>query len=514
MNPIRVLATTFTDILTDLNNDSRTADMPYFWKVAFAGIFAIATIRANILANQVLLSTSEDRTIAEDILAWQDYRLAGDAPAIVSINITVQASATSGGPYTIPTAQLKGKTKGSITSPSIPFEARAPLTIAQGFTTSAFPAWQQDTKTAVNVGKTANVNLQAFDLPDKDVIPETLSVTIGSDTFIAARVFYSLTIDTLAYATPTDPVFIFKQRTDGTCFFYLGFVDADGVQYGKIPAAGLDVIASYAVTQGNAGNVLANTVVQYTGTDANVTAVSNPLAAQGGADQESLSNAQLLAPLRSQTHNMFWDVNSGQAIAQSLPGVLLAKVVMNSLLNSSVYIMPQGGGTASAPLITSVVNQLVSQSYFQQGTVSGFSVAYSFLGISFNVNVKQGVTYANILKFIMLAAAYRASELSFDTFAYYKSFGIVQTIALINTRYLALTGYTYSTDIDLSKVQKIVANVRFNGFGDGLGPDDISTAIEAYVDGVNYVQVTSPMSRILPLASQFIKPTAITVTQI
>lgn len=514
MSPIKLISTTFNEVISDLNTDPRTSDAPYFFKAIFAGIFSVLAIRFNILGNQLLLPTSEDRTIAEDILAWQDYRLRSITPAKVEMTITVDASATVASSHTIQKADLVCAAPGTSSTKTEQFEGREDLTIPMGQTVAVFDAWQQKTKTGVSVGVAPGGDLQVFQFPDLNVVVETAQITFDTDTYLPARVAFGENEDSLAEATSTDKVFIFKQRTDGSCFAIFGFVDEDGVQYGKIPTAGVAGTATYAVTDGgNGGNVDANTITSYLGSDGFVLSVNNEAAASGGAAPELLSNAKNVAPLRSQTHNMFWDKNSGESIANAVSGVLKAKVNVTGQNTAEVYIMPFGGGAAPGDLIDTVVNRLVAKSFFNQVDLTGFSVSYVNTPIAFGVKMLTGVDYASNLRYIMFAAAYRSSEVSFYVYSQYVALGFSAIIELINDTYSTLTGYTYTAD-DSVQLRRILDNVEFNDFESTFGPTDISTAIEAFVTGVDFVTVTQPATILHPSASQIIKPTTITPSQL
>lgn len=514
MSPIKLISTTFNEIISDLNSDSRTADAPYFFKAIFAGIFSVLAIRFNILGNQLLLPTSQDRTIAEDILAWQDYRLRSITPAKVQMTIVVDASATLSGSHTVQKENLICAARGDSSTRTEQFEGRSDLVIPMGQTVAVFDAWQQKTKTGISVGIATGKNIQIVQFPDLNVVVETIQITYGSDVYVPARVAFDENEDSFAEASATDKVFCFKQRSDGSCYAIFGFVDEDGVQYGKIPPDGVAGIATYAVTDGgNGGNVAANKITSYLGSDGLVVSVNNDSAATGGAAQQLLSDAKNVAPLRAQTHNMFWNQETGEAIANAVSGVLKSRVKITGQNTAEVYIMPFGGGDAPGELIDTVVNRLVGKTFFQQCDLSGFSVSYANTAISFGVKMLSGVSYADNLRYIMFAVAYRSSEVSFYVYEQYINLGFSAIISLINNTYSTLTGYTYSEN-DSVQLRRILDNVEFNTFESTFGPTDISTAIEGFVTGVDFVTVFSPSSILHPAANQIIKPTSITPSQL
>jgi predicted phage baseplate assembly protein len=69
----------------------------------------------------------------------------------------------------------------------------------------------------------------------------------------------------------------------------------DGI-YGRQPSAGVPLQASYRIGNGSAGNVGADAITHVVTDVSGITAVRNPLPAQGGTDPESLEEVRLYAP--------------------------------------------------------------------------------------------------------------------------------------------------------------------------------------------------------------------------
>ena len=66
--------------------------------------------------------------------------------------------------------------------------------------------------------------------------------------------------------------------------------------FGATPIPGTYFNALYRVTAGAAGNVAADAITLFDPTTTEVSRVSNPLPAQGGADPENLDEVRLFAP--------------------------------------------------------------------------------------------------------------------------------------------------------------------------------------------------------------------------
>jgi hypothetical protein len=67
-------------------------------------------------------------------------------------------------------------------------------------------------------------------------------------------------------------------------------------QYGLRPMPDVEILARYRVGNGLSGNVGAETLVHIVTTDPDIVSVSNPMAARGGADPESIEHVRRVAP--------------------------------------------------------------------------------------------------------------------------------------------------------------------------------------------------------------------------
>ncbi|WP_016753881.1 hypothetical protein [Leptospira santarosai] len=501
-NPIKTISTTFSEIISDLNNDPLTSDAPTWFKVIFAGIFSLLTIRLNVAINQAFAGTVSDRDIAADIFRETDYELGWKSSASVWLDITLDPTATTASSYTIPISKMIASTKGGVSAPPVIYEAREALTILQGQTTGIARFYHQKTRDSITVGQTNNTDAQEFILRETDIIRDVFYLDIGGE-FYYPR-------DTLAYSNSLDKHFIHKYLSTGESVIILGFMDEKtGDQYGKIPAPGLPVIAHFAVGGGAIGNQSEDTITKYIGNDPKVVSVNNAQKAQGGSEPETLLNAKRMAPLRARTHDMFWDEDSGKVIARSVSGVLEAQVVITGILRALVYIMPNGGGVATESLLTTVKDLLISKSIFGQVDLKVYSVNYLYSGFSGKIQMLPGYKFIDKLKYISLAVALRTSEIGFYIKDYYYENGVSSTINLINTTFINLIGQTYNVENDFLQVKKLLDNVPCNEFGQSIGPNDISSILMSYIEGVRYANITNPFSQITPSYGEIIKPVMI-----
>lgn len=521
-NPIKIFSRTYSEIIDDLNTDTLTRDVPYWIKAIFAGIFYSLSVMVNIIANQLFTRTVEARDIAEDIFAMTDYRLKNRTTASADILITIDPLATATTTYTIGLSDLKALNVPTNENVS-PFnwEARTPITFAIGQTTASHPFYQQVSQSSTIIGTTDGSNSRRVYLTDKYILEDTITITIGIDTYTP--------VETFAYSIATDKHFIFKNLEDGTSYIEFGFVDEiSGNQYGLIPLAGQTINATYAIGGGLTTNVDANTITQYIGLDANVVSINNVYAASGGSDGETIENAKRIAPLRARTHDQFWNVESGVVIGLQASGVIGIDVLFTDVFACDVFVTPYGGGFASAGVKTDVYNRLLKASPFEQMTITIKDPNYQTWTPNISVELFTGYILQNtptqvndIMRKIKLMVALRTYELGYFIFDYYSENGVLATVTnIINVDLFGVTGFTY----DPTKESYIEDYLKFlkaeqvkypNGkFSKNKITNDDIIYILRKIEGIKRVVPINPSGVYEVSTDTILRPTSITVNQI
>lgn len=168
---------------------------------------------------------------------------------------------------------------------------------------------------------------------------------------------------------------------------YTWVVFSDGVN-GNIPAAGVQILATYITTDAGDGNVGAGTITTVLGTIASTVGVTNTYRSSGGAVSESNESIKRNAPIYSVSGGKSVTKNDYIALAQSQAGVYKAFAESGGGARTNVYILPDGGGPASTYLKTLVQASLDDNK--MEGAipvVDGLEDAYIF--ISVNVILKS-----------------------------------------------------------------------------------------------------------------------------
>ena len=124
----------------------------------------------------------------------------------------------------------------------------------------------------------------------------------------------------LIHASQFDRVFAVEPSGDGT----VGLRFGDGT-HGRRLQPGWDYAVHYRSGQGALGNVAANVLAHVVSDDERIVAVSNPLAARGGADPETLDAIRAQAPLAADVQRRCVTEADYAAMARRFPGVSRAR---------------------------------------------------------------------------------------------------------------------------------------------------------------------------------------------
>jgi hypothetical protein len=143
---------------------------------------------------------------------------------------------------------------------------------------------------------------------------------------------------TLLYSHSDDPHFSVQVNDTDEAEIVFG----DGT-YGRIPPAGSPVRATYLIGGGEVGNVGPHTItVLKSGMNVPAT-VTNPQAASGGADRESIEHARQQAPQVFRSLHRAVTADDYAALAENVPGVARAVAVAPSWNYVDLYVVASGG---------------------------------------------------------------------------------------------------------------------------------------------------------------------------
>lgn len=511
-NYVKYSTRDYASVLADLNADPVLAEFPQDLKSAIAGPFDTLNNTINLVANSLFKRMAFSRTVLQDLLSLIDYTLKGKQTSSVVVDITINSAATATGPYTIPTGSLIFSTQGTTNNPAQRFEARSPVTIPQYGTSTSLTVYQQKSVSAPVTLSTATngSNFQTIDLPEVDILPETLSVSISSAVYTK--------VTTLVNSTYADKVFKFYSRSDGTSYIKFGGLANDANQYGYIPPAGMFPVVSYATGGGATSNVGSGTIILNIGGDTNILTVTNALAANGGADAETISSAIESSEVTVRSNQGFINESTGKAIMLAIPGVLDGSIVKSGTLTATATVMPNGGGTPSAALLLQVKTALEAAAPLEQITVSAVGPTYLPTSIVGAVNLKTGYTFGDVTSktdtkpFIYLAILLRSSEIARQAFSAYQTGSVESAVSVINSIWSTFIPFYTFTTADAGQLHRLFQNLTYSVPGVGIYPEDIVTAVEGFVYGVSTFRCSNPGS-LVGGAGYVVQISSVTVTQ-
>ena len=492
----------FLTALADIESDPELRKFPARFKRMNAGVTDSINNNMNAIFNALILRTAYSRPILQDLLQLIDYQMSWKRTAIATVQITVESSAT---PYIIPKADCIFGTAGTVDQASIQFESREDISVPALTTLISRTLYAQTTQPQRNIGVTDGSNFQEIDLPDIDILPETLVITINGNN-------YDL-VDSFAESSATDKHFRVYFRSDGSSYIQLPGVDqVDNTSFGQVPPPGQTVYADYATGGGAVTNVAENTITEYLGNDSNIVSVNNGSKATGGLDEETIQNAVTIAPLRARTTKYFINRSTGIAIAKEVSGVLYADVVRVSPLNCQCFVIPVGGGVASSQLLQEVQDLLIARSPLEEIEVTAFTASYLTTFVNMQIKLLPGYLFSDVAKFASLAVCQTLHVLGQYIYEVYASNGIQSAIDEINSTYSPITGYSYTVG-DSSGIIRILENVETAVVSKPRLVTELYMAL-AYVDGLDYANILAPNSDLVPSSGSITNVSTITQTQI
>lgn len=341
---------------------------------------------------------------------------------------------------------------------------------------------------------------QEFTFPSTLVLSDSIEITVNGSPWTNL----TPTGDSFVDFTSADLVYRTLYKTDGTAFIRFG----DGT-YGAIPGA-FPIEATWAVGGGTISNI---TVVSpqrihtYSGSDPDVTGVSQITTFDGGSDRQSLSLAKQLGPVLVKARNRFVTPEDGEALTLAFGGVTQVKVNRNfyGTLSAQVLIVPTGGGDPSNSLRTNLQDYLINKSVLKSMDIrvygsSGSSPAvYVVVNVTGQAKILDGYTFAAVQPFLVLASRLVTTEVGRELQDKYQSEGLQSGIAFINAKW----GSSFTVSNDGIQIRKLLDFFTPAVFGRSLQLSDFDGIIKGAVNGVDYITISVP-SFPVSVTSQYI----------
>lgn len=298
---------------------------------AFAYLGDTLSFYGDRIANEAFLDTAVLRSSVLNIARMLDYRATGNVAATVTLQFTTRATA---GPVTIPAGTRVSTVPVQGEAPIV-FETNAAITIADvAPNTGSVAATHGETVTGEGLGSSDGTFDQAFALFNSPVIEGSQKVYVNEGAGAVQWLYIANLID----AGPGDNVYTTVTDENNV----LNVLFGDNVN-GRIPPNGAVITADYRVGGGVVGNVGAATLTVLVTSVANVIGITNPAAAQGGADAETLDQIRVNAPRALTTLDRAVTLGDYANLALKVAGIAKTKAQATVYTNINLFIAPYNG---------------------------------------------------------------------------------------------------------------------------------------------------------------------------
>lgn len=337
--------------------------------------------------------------------------------------------------------------------------------------------YQQESKENIIIGQSDGVTeFQDFSLVEQNILEDTIVIEINSELYEK--------VDTLVFSESIDKHYEVVYTTDNVAIIRFG-----NNIYGEIPPA-FDINATFSVGGGSDSNVnVINSINIYAGADQNIVGTSNPSKLSGGDNIEDIETGKRLGPLLLKTRDRFITSEDGESLAEEFGGI--SQVVVNGnefgILSAEVVIIPDGGGTTSSQFKSDLQEYLIDRTVLESIDVRVVDGTYLTQNVISNVKVLSGYSLSDILTYIELGYKLLFSETGLEIYRDFISNGISSTTELINN--IFSTSYSAS---DYNQIQRLVENLSPRIIGIGVQESDIIGYIDIFVNGVDYLTISSP----------------------
>lgn len=344
-------------------------------------------------ANEAFLTTASQRDSVLKIAQILGYTPTNNIPATAVLTF----NNSTGSSVVVPAlTQVASSTVVNGANTQVIFETNEDLTVPANGSANVI-ATQGETVYSESVGSSDGTSDQSFSLSQTPVINNSVSVTVNDTVYSAVQYI----ID----SSSSDAVFYSSTDAEEVTTITFG----DGVS-GRIPPANAQILVTYRVGGGAAGNVNNGTLKDIITNYVSGLSVTNAEAASGGVDAESTDAIRVNAPASIRAINRAVSLRDYSDLAVQVPGVAKAAATSEVASSINIYLAPYGDtGVDGSGNLSTVFSALALnlQQFFIDKTPPNVTVSLfppTFVEVNVTVNIqalpqyKQSVVKRNVEK--------------------------------------------------------------------------------------------------------------------
>lgn len=361
-------------------------------------------------------------------------------------------------------------------------------------------SYQQQSVDSTSIGVSDGVTeWQEFDLPDLNIIDDTLTIVINSVTWTK--------VDTLINSSSVDTDYRLYYNNDNSARIQFG----NGT-YGDIPPA-FDIFASYATGGGSDSNITAtNKITIYAGSDSNVIGVTNTSSFTGGDDPQTKEEGKILGPLLLKARDRFVTTEDGESLALAYGGISQTEVIKNAfgVLSARVLNIANGGGNLDATAKTNLQDYLIDRTILESIDVRVEDVTITSIAVTSAAKVLAGYVWADVQVNFEMGWKLFLSEAGKEIQDDYISNGVDSARSLMNT--IFSESYTSS---DNTQIQKFLDNLDPRVIGESdIQESDALGFLDQNTIGLDYLTIAAPAFPIVIAEDEITTNGVLTLTEI
>lgn len=321
---------------------------------AFEGLTDNANYANDHAANEARADKAEERKNLLSHAYAVDYKPIGVSAATVDAVVSMLSGVAPPGGQAVPIySRFQSR------SPQMEFLSAADVTILEGTGSVAIPLIQGQRSVAVVLTASASgLADQRYRVPVPNTPDAYIEVGVNAVSWTRPQ------MNDLSQSNSEDQHFYTQIDADNYTWVCFGDgVAGDDQTAGLIPPAGAQVTVTYIQCLLAQGNVASGQITTVVGALAGIIGINNTLGASGGADAEELESIRKNLASNHQAFERAVKSTDYEYFARRVAGVYDAYAVHVDGPLTEVYIMPQGGGTASSTLLTQVTTELTSRGF-------------------------------------------------------------------------------------------------------------------------------------------------------